>query len=189
VSDFDEAADDIVQNMAQINIPDPMVYVFVAGSKAPPAAAAPPAEAHPLMALGQIAYRRNQFLTEECFEPHTAREMHAREVAMHLQACGAGFCSSDDQSLRKELFMAIVRVFKNVNPRMLKSLGPDMASCSREVKRGFGDVKYLFGAERTMQKGENVQQDQISWGNSLITLLRKDQGFNKCAFMLINSGS
>jgi hypothetical protein len=67
-----------------------MVYVFVAGSKAPPAVAAPPAEAHPLMALGQSAHRRNQFLIEEqmmeFFEPHTARGMHAREVAMHLQA-------------------------------------------------------------------------------------------------------
>jgi hypothetical protein len=76
-SDFDEAVDDIVQIMAQINTPEPMVNVFVAGSKAPPAVAAPPAEAHPLMALGQSAYRRNQLLTEEqmmeCFEPHTAR--------------------------------------------------------------------------------------------------------------------
>jgi hypothetical protein len=65
LSDFDEAVDDIVQIMAQINVLDPMVFVFVAGSKAPPAAAAPPAEAHPLMALGQSAYRRNQFLTED----------------------------------------------------------------------------------------------------------------------------
>jgi hypothetical protein len=52
-----------------------------------------------------------------------------------------------------------------------------------------GDVKHLLGAERTTQKGENVQQDQISWDNSLITLLRKDQGSNKCAFILTNSGS
>jgi hypothetical protein len=59
ISDFDEAVDDIVQIVAQINIPDPMVYVSVAGSKAPPAVAAPPAEAHPLIALGQSAYRRN----------------------------------------------------------------------------------------------------------------------------------
>jgi hypothetical protein len=166
INDFDEAVHDIVQIMAQINVPDPMVYVFVASSKAPPAAAAPPAEAHPLMALGQSAYRRNQFLTEEqmmeCFEPHTARGIHAREVAMHLQACGAGFRSSDDQSLRKKLFILIVRVFWNVTARLLKSLGPDIASCSREVKRGFDDVKHLLGAERTSQKGEYVQQDQIS---------------------------
>jgi hypothetical protein len=65
ISDFDEAVDDIVQILAQINIPDPMVYVFVAASEAPPAVAAPPAEAHPLMAPGQSAYRRDQFLTEE----------------------------------------------------------------------------------------------------------------------------
>jgi hypothetical protein len=191
ISDFDEAVDDIVKIMAQINVPDPMAYVFVADSEAPPAAAAPPAEAHPLMALGQSAYRRNQVLTEEqmmeCFEPHTARGMHAREVAMHLQACGAGFCSSDDQSLRKKLFIAIVRVFWNVTPRLLKILGPDIASCSREVKRSFGYVKHLLGAERTSQQGKNVQQDLISWGNSLITPLRKDQGFNKCAFILTNS--
>jgi hypothetical protein len=32
----------------------------------------------------------------ECFEPHTARGVHAREVAMHPQACEAGFCSSND---------------------------------------------------------------------------------------------
>jgi hypothetical protein len=63
ISDFDETADDIVQMMAQIKLPDPMVNVFVAGSKASPAVAAPPAEAHPLMALGQSAYRRNQFDT------------------------------------------------------------------------------------------------------------------------------
>jgi hypothetical protein len=88
----------------------------------------------------------------ECFEPHTARGMHAREVAMHLQACGAGFCSSDNQSLCEKLFVAIVRVFWNVTPRLLKSLGPDIASCSREVKRGFGDVKHLLGAECTTQK-------------------------------------
>jgi hypothetical protein len=160
ISDFDEAVDDNVQIMAQINVPDPMAYVFVAGSKAPPAVAAPPAEAHPLMALGQSAYRRNQFLTEEqmmeCFEPHTARGMHAQEAAMHLQACRAGFCSSDDQSLCKKLFIAIVRVFWNVTPRLLKSLGPDIASCSREVKRGLSDVKHLLGAERTTQKGKNV---------------------------------
>jgi hypothetical protein len=75
-----------MQIIVKINIPDPMVHVFVAGSKAPPAiACAPRAEAqvqaHPLMALGQRAYRRNQILTEqqlmEFFELHTARGMHA----------------------------------------------------------------------------------------------------------------
>jgi hypothetical protein len=68
-SDFDEVSDAILKTLAHINIPDPMVYVFVAGSKAPPAlAGAHPAEAqvqaHPLMALGQRAYRRNQIRTE-----------------------------------------------------------------------------------------------------------------------------
>jgi hypothetical protein len=116
-SDFDEVLDDISQNLAQINIPNPIVHVFVAGSTAPPAVACAPrakaqVQAHPLMALGQRAYRRSQILTEQQvadrFELHTARGMHAREVALHLQACGAGFCSTDDDSLRKELFITIL---------------------------------------------------------------------------------
>jgi hypothetical protein len=49
--------------------------------------------------------------------------------------------------------------------------------------------KHLLGAESATQKGENVQQDQISWGNNLIKLLRKDQRFNMCAFMLTTPGS
>jgi hypothetical protein len=63
---------------------------------------------------------------------------------MHLQACGTGFGSSDDDSLRKKLLIAIVRVLWNVTPRLLKSLGPDIASSSAEVKRGFGDVQHLL---------------------------------------------
>jgi hypothetical protein len=44
-SDVEVVVDKIVKTVAQINIPDPMVYVFVAGSKAPLAiAGAPPAE-------------------------------------------------------------------------------------------------------------------------------------------------
>jgi hypothetical protein len=35
---------------------------------------------------------------------------------MHLQACGAGFCSFDNQSLHTKLFIAIVRVSWNVIP-------------------------------------------------------------------------
>jgi hypothetical protein len=98
------------------------------------------------MALGQKAYRRNQIRNEqqitECFELHTARSMRAREVAMHLQACGTGFCSSDDDSLRKRLFIAIVRVFWNGTSRLLKSLGPDIASSLAEVNPSLGDVKH-----------------------------------------------
>jgi hypothetical protein len=86
-SDFDEVLDEIMRSLAQINVPDPIVYVFIAGSKAPPAVACAPCaeaqvQAHPLMALGQRAYRRSQILTEqqvtECFELHTAMGMHAR---------------------------------------------------------------------------------------------------------------
>jgi hypothetical protein len=156
------------------------------------------------MAGTEQLYHYSNYLSREdvarAFSEGTAKGQLAQVVATHLQDSGAGFLSGTSDRERKNILIAVNRIFytvtvagflsgtsdrerKNiliavnrifytVTPRMVNSFLRALQGTTDVVKVGFQDVKHLLGCERTVEGPEDEARDEV--GRALNALLRQN---------------
>jgi hypothetical protein len=106
---------------------------------AAPAPVGGPRNAFALLATaGKATYQRSQTVTDaqvrSWFSGDTDKSKLAQTLQRRLQLLGAGFFSTEGDSLRKTVFTRVLAVFWSVTPKLRQSFASDLGKAGQSVR-------------------------------------------------------
>jgi hypothetical protein len=118
-----------------------------------------------LAAAGQAAIRRKrtvQLHEAQCWsQSSTDKGQLAAALQTRLEQVGAGFLSSDKDTLRRLVFTRFVQVFWHVTPQLQKSFASDYSKAGPAVKATVIEFQDLCGY-RQLQQGEHALLESMN---------------------------